>query len=263
MKLDIMPKVAGESASEYALRVLRSNVLYLNLEPGERISVAEISKTLNISRTPVQNAFARLSEEAMLEIYPQSGTYVSMIDMKRVYESLCLRNLMDQTVMYRLCETGVSPEALYRLEANLKEQNFYNGQGDYIRVLELDTRFHETLYHLCRVESIYSAMQTIAADQCRVRVLKLRSALRNKKTGEEHMLMLQAIKDRNLQQSRIIASEHVAGFSVDLESVYVSNARYFSNWEEYSPQKFTFRTEEFRNIMGIVPICTNINLQQG
>lgn len=251
MKLDLIEKLANESATEYALRMLRSNVQYLNLEPGERISVVEISKALGISRTPVQNAFTRLSEEAMLDIYPQSGSYVSMIDMKRVYESICLRNLMDQNVLHRLCETGIPPKALYRLEANLKEQDFYTDQGEYVKSYELDTLFHKTLYDLCHMESIYSAMQMIAVDQCRVRVLKLRCALRSKKTADEHARMLQAIAQHDVEHSHAIASEHVGGFSGDLEGVYVGYSRFFSNWERYNPQNLVFRLEEFRSLAGI------------
>lgn len=249
MKLKHLEKLPGEGVTEYALRVLRSNILHLSLEPGERISVAEISREMNISRTPVQNAFTRLSEEAMLEIFPQSGTYVSMIDMKRVYESVCLRNLMDQTVLCRLCEHGITPKDLYLLEANLKEQDFYTGQGDFVKSLELDTKFHETFYQLCHMESIYNAMQTIAVDQCRVRMLKLLCKLRSKTTEQEHMEMLEAIKNLDVAQSHAIASRHLEGFAVDLESVHAQYSHYFSNWEQYGPEKFLFRNESFRTII--------------
>lgn len=249
MKLNHMEKLPGEGATEYALRTLRSNILHLSLEPGERISVAEISQEMNISRTPVQNAFTRLSEEAMLKIIPQSGTYVSMIDMKRVYESVCLRNLMDQTVLYRLCESGITPKELYMLKANLNEQDFYSSQGDFIKSLALDTQFHQLFYQLCHMDSIYNAMQTIAADQCRVRMLKLMCKLRNKTTEQEHLEMLEAIKNRDVAQSHAIASRHLEGFAVDLESVHAQYSSYFSNWEQYGPEKFLFRSEEFRNLI--------------
>lgn len=249
MKLKYLDKLPGEGATEYALRVLRGNILHLSLEPGERISVAEISREMNISRTPVQNAFTRLSEEAMLEIIPQRGTYVSMIDMKRVYESVCLRNLMDQTVLYRLCERGITPKELFMLKANLNEQDFLGSEGEYVRSLALDTQFHEHFYRLCHMESIYNAMQTIAVDQHRVRMLKLLCKLRGKTTGQEHMQMLEAIETHNVAQSHSIASRHLEGFAVDLESVHAQYSHYFSNWEQYGPEKFVFRNEEFRNII--------------
>lgn len=249
MKLKHLEKLSGESVTEYALRVLRSNILHLSLKPDERISVAEISREMNISRTPVQNAFTRLSEEAMLEIFPQSGTYVSMIDMKRVYESVCLRNLMDQTVLYRLCESGITPQELYLLKANLNEQEFYMHQGDLVKSLELDTKFHETFYRLCHMESVYNAMQTIAADQCRVRMLKLLCQLRSATTVQEHMQMLEAIENLDVAKSHAIASRHLQGFAVDLEGVYAQYSHYFSNWEQYGPEKFLFRSEEFYNLI--------------
>jgi len=84
MKLELFEKDHSESIKCYIYRVLRNNIIDLNLRPGEIISENEIANTLSVSRTPTREAFSKLASEELLEVYPQKGTKVSYIDLKRV-----------------------------------------------------------------------------------------------------------------------------------------------------------------------------------
>ena len=55
--MDYFTQRPGETAREYAQRYLLYQIINLNFEPGQKISDMEISKELNISRTPVREAF--------------------------------------------------------------------------------------------------------------------------------------------------------------------------------------------------------------
>ena len=50
----------------------------LELKPGELLSEVELSEKLNISRTPIREVLMRLKNEHLIEVKPQSGTYVSL-----------------------------------------------------------------------------------------------------------------------------------------------------------------------------------------
>ena len=76
MKIELLEKNSYETIKNYTYRVLRSNIIDLNLKPGESISENEIANNLNVSRTPVREAFSLLVSEQLLEIYPQKGTQV-------------------------------------------------------------------------------------------------------------------------------------------------------------------------------------------
>lgn len=94
----------NESVREYAYRTLRENILKLKLKPGDKISEKEISDTLSISRTPVREAFIRLSQEQLLEVLPQRGTYISKINTSQIAEFRFLRVTLEQAVMKLACE---------------------------------------------------------------------------------------------------------------------------------------------------------------
>ena len=60
--LEILPKNKRETAREYVTRVLKYNIVNLNLKPGQAISENEIAELLGVSRTPVREAFLELAK---------------------------------------------------------------------------------------------------------------------------------------------------------------------------------------------------------
>jgi len=56
---------------------LRAQLVSLQRRPGEVVSEAEIALSYGVSRTPVREAILKLSDEGLLEIFPQSGIFVS------------------------------------------------------------------------------------------------------------------------------------------------------------------------------------------
>ena len=77
--MNILDRIPGENARSYAVRVLRSNIISLQLPPGSIVSENEISTALNLSRTPIREALIELSRSKLVEILPQKGSYVTRI----------------------------------------------------------------------------------------------------------------------------------------------------------------------------------------
>ncbi|MGL6114390.1 MAG: GntR family transcriptional regulator, partial [Cetobacterium sp.] len=91
MKLEGVKKFLKENTRQYTYRVLKENIMNLNLEPGEAIGEIDLSRELNVSRTPLREAIVQLIEEKLLEVFPQKGTFISKIDLTLVEEAIFLR----------------------------------------------------------------------------------------------------------------------------------------------------------------------------
>ena len=77
--------VVVNSVREQAYQTLRNEIVSMELKPGTVISTQDTATRLNLSRTPVREAFIQLQEERLLEISPQKATVVSKIDFNRVF----------------------------------------------------------------------------------------------------------------------------------------------------------------------------------
>ena len=62
---------AKETGREYALRMLKENIINLDLAPGSMLSENELSAEMSLSRTPVREALIELSRVKIVEVYPQ------------------------------------------------------------------------------------------------------------------------------------------------------------------------------------------------
>ena len=94
----------GESNREYALRILKANIIQMILEPGCPIGEQKIAKELGMSRTPVREALVELMKTRIVEILPQKGTYVSYLDYDLVEEARFMRMTLELALLDELAE---------------------------------------------------------------------------------------------------------------------------------------------------------------
>ena len=98
MELIKINRQFGENTKHYIYRVLKMNIMTLNIKPGTGISEADIREFLKVSRTPIRESIVRLSEERLMDVYPQKGSFVSLIDLKIVEEAYFMRKILEKEV---------------------------------------------------------------------------------------------------------------------------------------------------------------------
>src|SRR5450631_4746592 len=89
------PRAATAASRIYS--DLRAELVSLQRRPGEPISEAEIALSYGVSRTPVREAILKLSDEGLLEIFPQSGSFVSRIPVGALPEAILIRKALETT----------------------------------------------------------------------------------------------------------------------------------------------------------------------
>src|SRR6267154_5719260 len=103
------PRAATASARIYS--DLRAQLVSLQRHPGEVISEAEIALSYGVSRTPVREAILKLSDEGLLEIFPQSGIFVSRIPVAALPEAIIIRKSLEETTT-RLTAEHATPSQI-------------------------------------------------------------------------------------------------------------------------------------------------------
>ena len=85
--MQVSPRDPRESGRDYALRVIKDNILALELEPGSMVSENELAAHLGLSRTPVREALMALAKVRLVDVYPQRGSAVALVDYELVEET--------------------------------------------------------------------------------------------------------------------------------------------------------------------------------
>ena len=214
-----------ESAKQYAYRILRRNILLLDMKPGEAIIEKEISSKLNLSRTPVREALLDLCRERLVEIYPQRGTRVALMDARLVDQGRFLRETVELALLELACKSFTA-EQIALLERNLKEQEQEVAKGDLISFFLKDNEFHRILFTACKKETVFDAIGFYMPHFTRERMLRLQMF----DTGEllcDHRNILEAIRRGDCRTAKMHLSEHLDHVMCDQQILLEAYPGYF------------------------------------
>lgn len=224
VRVHYMERKANESGRDYALRVLRGSIIRLELAPGSRISENELSAKLGLSRTPVREALQELVKEKVVEVYPQRGSFVSLIDYDLVEETRWMRNVLECAVIRLVCRLATDPQ-LEQLEQSVKLQQFTLETFGPERLMEQDDAFHRQLFTIANRTQSYEVMTGLTIHFDRVRSMAL-SAVKDIRLVEDHAAILQAVRARDEQRAEELMDQHLNRYQIDREAICGQYAQY-------------------------------------
>lgn len=146
------PKAGGTQTTAAELR-LRDLILSGELAPGMRISEPSLAERLNISRTPIRTAMARLEDEGLLELIPSGGYAVKAFTENEIRDAIEVRGTLEGLSVRLAAEQGVSPGDIAAMGDCLQEIDQVlaahdKGVDSLSRYVELNRQFHRMLMHL-------------------------------------------------------------------------------------------------------------------
>ncbi|KKK34994.1 GntR family transcriptional regulator [Salinicoccus sediminis] len=215
------------STRDFVYETLRDAIVSLELPPGATISEKEISEELEVSRTPVREAFLRLTEDELLTVLPQRGSYISLIDLNHVEDARFLREQAEAGIIRLACES-FSHSYIEKLEKNLKYQKFARDNDDENELFILDKEFHRLIAEGAGKTRVWEVIQKMDTHSNRLRKLSLAMKLNWKKLVDQHKEMVAAIKAKNPDQAEQLMREHLALLIYDQKALKESYPDYFN-----------------------------------
>lgn len=195
---------------EYVYSYLYEKIIDLSLKPGTPISESEIGAGLSVSRTPIREALMQLAKEDLIEIKPQIGTFVSLIDRKHIEESRFMRKAVELAVI-REATQKLTSDTLYKLEKCLTMQEIALREENEKDFLAYDDEFHELIYKGLGMDRIWKGINQMNGQYKRVRMLRL---ITTKATEwvpilDEHRAIFNALKNKDVVTTEEIVNEHI------------------------------------------------------
>ena len=137
----------GRSASEIAYDYVKSRLLDGRYAGGTLLSENEIAQRLQVSRTPVRQAFVQLEAEGLLELYPKRGALVVPVAASEIEDVFEARLLVEEHCARRAANAGARLVA--DLEPLIAEQEKAVAQGapGMAAFARADRHFHRAIVH--------------------------------------------------------------------------------------------------------------------
>lgn len=227
---------SGEShpnTSDEIFEQMLNRIIQLRLEPGQLISENQMSAEYGVSRSVIRTVFTRLKQLGFIEIYPQRGTYVSLMDLSHIADLLTLRTAVEKEVLYEFfTELGEAERSqmLKRLEANLKEQEKYRDEADYFgRFPDLDAEFHKIMIDSVGRSAMMCMLDSLMLHLARWRNFDVAFDNRVPQLIEEHKKIVEAIVEGNIQKAQECMGRHLETITAIADRATAKYPTYFRN----------------------------------
>ncbi|MGN0777462.1 MAG: GntR family transcriptional regulator [Candidatus Ventricola sp.] len=209
----------AETARDYALRMLKANIISMELEPGAMVSENELSAQMGLSRTPVREALMDLAKCRVVDVLPQRGSRIALIDYALVEEARFARQVLEVAILDQVCERA-TPVDIAQLRQNVRLQLMTQepGMDPSQGMLELDDAFHQMLFRIAQKENTYSMLCSMTIHFDRVRSLAL-GVVKDSKIISDHQAICECIAVRDAQRAKEIMTEHLGRVKVDEEAI--------------------------------------------
>lgn len=221
-------KTDSRNRRKYVYEYMYENIIDLTYTPGMALSENDIASTLGVSRTPVREAFIQLAKEELIEIAPQIGTFVSLINPKLVEESRFMRETMEIAII-QLAAEQLTEHDLISLRTSISRQKLFKNEADYKEFMHEDDNFHRTIFQCLNKDRTWKAIDQMNAQFKRVRVLRLVSAGNSRWQNilEEHETIVTALETKNPLLAAQTMKEHLTKGIVHLDELQKEYPNYF------------------------------------
>lgn len=182
-----------QSKAERVYQELRRRIRELVLPPGAPLRKEEIALELGVSRAPVSEAVARLADEALVNVYPQHGSFVAPIRASDVRESLFIRTALEIEATRRVTQAA-DKTLIATMEFNLQHQEEALRSGDLTQFYDLDEELHAMIFGALDAPRALRLLEAARAPLDRPRRLTLPQQDRARSTLSEHRRLVDAIR---------------------------------------------------------------------
>jgi DNA-binding GntR family transcriptional regulator len=187
---------------------LKHRILTCSLRPGERLVEKDLCREMQVSRTPLREAFNRLVLEGLVVLAPYRGYRVAAVTVED-YQQLC--------ELRRIVESGAAALAAQRAAAaeisTLKktaETRYTPGDRDsYESYARANSMFHLALVRCTGNEQLEGIVMSALDRHQRPLFLGLDVGVDARASTEEHVEIVDAVQRRDPDRARSLMIRHI------------------------------------------------------
>jgi DNA-binding GntR family transcriptional regulator len=182
----------GAPLRDQVYTVVRRAIVTGRLAPGAPVNEIEIAERLGISRTPVREGVKKVSDEGLIEVRAQAGTFVRPISRHRVREAYIIRIALEaESVRYAAGVIGTSE--IERLGDLIDTHELMVRRSRFEDAILCDDDFHRTIAEVSGFSMLWRVVDMSKAHMDRCRLLSLPAPGAGETTIAQHRAIVDAL----------------------------------------------------------------------
>jgi DNA-binding GntR family transcriptional regulator len=184
--------MSNVTLQQLAYEYIRDQIVNLGFKPGEYIADSEIAAQLDISRTPVREAFHRLEKEGLLINEARRGWKIYTLSLEDIQEIFDIKIAVEGMVARKAaeCQDGQLREALQDILETMQGAAEGGSAEDW---LESDRQLHNILFQMAGNQRANAIVENLNAQWHRVRIGFVALQGRTRRSADEHTSIVECI----------------------------------------------------------------------
>jgi len=200
------PAPAGASVEAISDRILGA-IWEHRLRPGTKLVEEKLASVFAVSRTKIRLALAKLSNDGILTIEPNRGTFVSSPTIEQARQVFEARRLVEPALLRSLCGS-LKREQLTRLRKNIAMEADARERGDRPATIRLSGEFHVLIAEIGQNAYVGKYMRELCSLTCLV--IALYDAPGTPACPDhEHAAIVDALEARDADKACALMTEHL------------------------------------------------------
>ena len=194
---------------DQAYALIRENILFHKLTPGEVYAQDAFCSELGISRTPVREALLQLQQEGYVRFLRGKGIEVVPVTGKRAAAIIEARYYLEPHACY-LAAKRRTEEHLKKLDAVLRAMDENMERRDPDVMYQLDRQFHALIFEAADNEWLSDCLNRLRDDFLRVETYSAFDSLEQAHAvWEEHCKIANTLRDGDASAALEAMQEHL------------------------------------------------------
>jgi DNA-binding GntR family transcriptional regulator len=201
---------ASATLTDWVAAELRRAIVEGRLQLGEALSELKLAGALGVSRTPVREALTALQLQGLIDIRPQSGSFVFLPSEENVGELAEFRRVLEVAAL-RFGFARRREEARREMQAACDAMERAMQAGDRLAIAGADAAFHQAIVANSANEFLIGAYKLISGRIGALLTYNLadHDAV-SKRSNAEHRAVTAAFAKGDVELAGAILDEHVS-----------------------------------------------------
>lgn len=194
---------------EQVANIVRRRIMKQEIKSGERISERAISKMLQVSTTPVKEAFRMLVTEGLLITVQRKGTFVSEYSQQNLIQITYIRGALEGVAAFFAAQQ-INMDEIIEMDQALSLSAGYILAKDPVRLSSSNAQFHDIIRKVCRNQYLINMLKTLRSVDDSVRSISLwKDDEERIRAHAEHCAIAKAIRGRDSEQAEALMVQHI------------------------------------------------------
>ncbi len=181
-----------------------------------RLDERRLSEKLEISRTPVREALARLEQEGLVRIVPRKGVYIVRKTKKQILEMITVWAALESMAARLVVQNATGDEiaSLRGLFVTFDDGKLQTHIDEYS---EANIRFHQTILEISHCRLLVDTADNIFMHVGSIRARTISEGDRANRSITDHMHIIEALESRDAELASRLVREHALNLAKHVE----------------------------------------------